>query len=160
MSATTAEAHTAITDLLFEYAHRIDAGKLDAVGALFADATYRTVGHDVVLRGAAAVTGAQRYVMRLYDGSPRTHHNIGNVIVTVDATGATASSRSYFTVVFQPPAPGSEPRVILTGRYQDTFGCRDTTWHFTDRLIHLDQVGDLSEHLYLDRLDPEVPVIP
>jgi len=157
MSGSAADARAAITDLLFEYAHLIDAGELDAVGALFADATYRTVGHDVVLRGAADVTGAQRYVMRLYDGSPRTHHNIGNVTVSMDPSGATATSRAYFTVIFHPPAPGQDPRVILTGRYEDTFACEDGTWQFTDRLIHMDQVGDLSEHLHLDRLRPAPP---
>jgi len=146
------DERTAITDLLFEYAHLIDAGDLDGVGALFADSTYRTMGHEVVLRGAAEVSGAQRYVMRLYGGSPRTHHNVSNVIVQVDGSGREATSRAYFTVVFHPPTPGSDPRVILTGRYEDTFTCVDGRWRFTDRLIHMDQVGDLSEHLRLERL--------
>ncbi len=147
-----AEARAAITDLLHQYAHLIDAGELEAVGLLFAQATYRTVGHDVVLSGAAEVTAAQRFVVRLYDGSPRTHHDIGNVIVQVDASGTQATSRSYFTVVFHSPTTGADPRIILTGRYNDTFACTDGTWHFTDRLITMDQVGDLSEHLHLDRL--------
>jgi 3-phenylpropionate/cinnamic acid dioxygenase small subunit len=147
-----AEARHAITDLLFQYAHLIDAGELDAVGLLFSHATYRTVGHDVVLSGATEVTGAQRYVMRLYDGSPRTHHNISNVIVQLDATGTQATSRSYFTVLFHSPTSGADPHVILTGRYNDTFACVDGTWRFTDRLITMDQVGDLREHLRLDRL--------
>ncbi len=149
-----AAVRDAVTDLLFEYTYRIDAGDLDGVGALFADATYRTVGSDVVLRGAAEVTAAQRFVVRLHDGSPRTHHDVGNVIVAVDPSGTTATSRSYFTVTFAPPRPGEGPRVILTGRYEDAFALVDRTWRFTDRLIHMDQVGDLSEHLHLDRFTP------
>ena len=42
--------------------------------------------------------------------------------------------------------------VILAGRYHDTFERFDDRWCFTDRLIHLDLVGDLSTHLHLDRL--------
>jgi hypothetical protein len=151
------EVRDAITDLLYEYTYRIDAGDLDGVGDLFADATYRTVGSDVVLRGRDEVTAAQRFVMRLYDGSPRTHHNVGNVIVRVEPSGTAATSRSYFTVTFQPPGPGEGPRVILTGRYEDRFERVDGQWRFADRLIHMDQVGDLSEHLQLDRFTPPPP---
>ncbi len=149
-----ANARHAVTDLLFEYTYLIDAGDLDGVGALFADATSRTVGSDVVLRGAAEVTAAQRFVMRLYDGSPRTHHDVGNVIVAFEPAGTRATSRSYFTVTFAPPGPGEGPRVILTGRYEDSFALVDGAWRFTDRLIHMDQLGDLSEHLHLDRFTP------
>ncbi len=142
----------AIVDLLHEYAFRIDGGDLDGVGALFADATYRTVGSDVTLRGADEVAAAQRFVVRLYDGSPRTHHDITNTVVAAAGPDA-ATGRSYFTVTFAPPGEG--PRPILTGRYEDRFARgSDGTWRFTDRLIHLDQVGDLSGHLHLDRFTP------
>ena len=71
--------------------------------------------------------------------------------VTVDDDTAKARARSYFTVLHA--APGEDPRVIVTGRYHDTFEKMSGRWRFTDRLIHLDQIGDLSAHLHLDRLD-------
>jgi 3-phenylpropionate/cinnamic acid dioxygenase small subunit len=146
-----ADDRFAITDLLHEYASRIDAGDLEGMAALFEHATYRTEGVAQVLEGSGAVLAAQRHVVRLYDGVPRTHHNITNVRVWVDPGAGTARSESYFTVLFAPP--GSGPRPILTGRYHDAFERVDGRWRFADRLIHLDHVGDLSEHLHLDRLD-------
>jgi 3-phenylpropionate/cinnamic acid dioxygenase small subunit len=143
-------ARDAISDLLFEYAARIDTGDLAGVGALFEHATYRTAGSPVVLRGAQEVRAAQETVVRLYDGVPRTHHVVTNVRVAVAPDARTATASSYFAVLFAPP--GAAPSVILTGRYEDALEHVDSTWRFTDRLIHLDQIGDLSGHLHLDRV--------
>jgi uncharacterized protein (TIGR02246 family) len=140
----------AVPDLLHAYAEAIDAGDLEGVARLFEHATYRTEGVGQVLEGADAVLAAQRAVVRLYDGSPRTHHVITNVRVHPDDDGRTARSRSYFAVVFA--APDEEPRIILTGRYHDELELADGSWRFRDRLIHLDQIGDLSGHLHLDRV--------
>jgi len=140
----------AISDLLFDYAARIDSGDLEGVAALFDTSTYRTEGTDVVLTGASEVLAAQRHIVRLYDGTPRTHHNITNLRVVIGADGVSAEAHSYYSVVFA--GPGDEPRTILTGRYDDAFEKTDGRWRFVDRLIHLDQVGDLRGHLHLDRL--------
>jgi hypothetical protein len=147
---STADHRAAVADLLFEYAARIDGGDLAGVGALFAHANYRTAGSPVALRGAAEVQAAQETVVRLYDGVPCTHHVVTNVRVTVAPDRETATASSYFAVIFAPP--GSPPATILTGRYEDTFEHADGAWRFTDRLIHLDQIGDLSGHLHLDRV--------
>jgi 3-phenylpropionate/cinnamic acid dioxygenase small subunit len=144
------EDRHAIADLLFEYAARVDAGDFAGVGELFAAATYRTEGSPVVLSGSDAVREAQESVIRLYDGSPRTHHVVTNVRVTVASDAASASGTSYFTVLFA--APGDGPEVILSGRYSDTFERSGGSWRFSDRLIHLDQVGDLTGHLHVERL--------
>jgi 3-phenylpropionate/cinnamic acid dioxygenase small subunit len=145
------EARDAVTDLLFRYAALLDGGDLEGVAALFEHASYTTVGMGAPLVGAAAVLAAQRQLIRLYDGSPRTHHVITNVVVELDPALLEGWSRSYFSVVFAPPG-GGDPRTILTGRYHDRFECADEGWRFAERLIHLDQVGDLGEHLHLDRL--------
>jgi 3-phenylpropionate/cinnamic acid dioxygenase small subunit len=149
-AVSPADDRDAIADLLFEYCSRIDAGDLAGVGALFAHATYRTFGSPVVLRGASEVQAAQETVVKLYDGSPRTHHVVTNVRVVVAADGAAATAASYFAVVWA--APDGPPGIILTGRYEDTLEKADGAWRFTDRLIHLDQIGDLSGHLHLDRV--------
>jgi 3-phenylpropionate/cinnamic acid dioxygenase small subunit len=135
-----------ITRLLHVYAERVDAGDFAGVAELFVGASYRTAGIDGELTGDDVGTVMARTV-KLYDGVPRTKHVVTNVIVDLDEDGATAAARSYFTVV--PPPPGQAPAIIVTGRYHDRFARTDGTWHFTDRLIHIDQTGDLSAHLTL-----------
>ena len=53
--------------------------------------------------------------------------------------------RSYFTVFQATPALPLQP--IIAGRYHDRFARADGTWHFADRRIFMDLVGDLREHL-------------
>jgi 3-phenylpropionate/cinnamic acid dioxygenase small subunit len=151
-----ADDRAEIETLLYEYAARLDGGDLERMAALFRHSTYRAEGSDVVLRGSDEVLAAQRHVVRLYDGSPRTHHHITNVVVDVE--GDTATSRAYYTVWFAPP--GSPPRAILTGRYHDRFDRVGGVWRFADRLATFDQVGDLSEHLHLDRVDLDLEGAP
>ena len=136
-------SHDAITALVHGYAERLDAGDLDGVAALFADATYGRAGGPV-RRGAAAVREALR-VVKLHAGSPRTKHVITNLVVDVDEGAGHAAARSYFTVL---QATATLPlQVILAGRYEDRFVRRDATWRFRERVIHLDLTGDLREHL-------------
>jgi len=146
----------AIADLVHEYAARIDAGDLEGMAELFEHATYRTAGTAVVLTGSAEVLAAQRHLVRLYEGTPRTQHQVTNLRVEVDEEAGAAIARSSFTVQFAPPGEG--PRPILSGRYEDAFTRgADGSWSFADRLIHLDLVGDLSQHLHLDRLGDAAP---
>lgn len=149
---TDADDRAAIAELFHEYGARLDAGDLEGVAELFAHATYRAEGSAFVLEGAEEVLAAQRSAVRLYDGSPRTHHNITNV--TVDLDGDTASARAHYTVIFAPP--GEPPEIILTGRYLDRFERVNGVWRYTDRLATFDQVGDLGRHLHLELLDVDL----
>ena len=133
----------AITALIHGYAERIDAGDLDGVAALFADATWRSPGRAGALRGTAEVRRAYDGVI-LYDGLPCTKHVISNVTVTVDETGTTATARSYFTVFQARPDFPLQP--VIAGRYHDAF-VDVGGWRFADRLIIPDLIGDLSRHL-------------
>ena len=133
----------AIAALVHRYAERIDAGDLDGVAALFADAAYGRAGGPVRL-GTAAVREALA-VVKLHDGSPRTKHVVTNLVVDVDEAAGAASARSYFTVLQATPTLPLQP--ILAGRYHDRFVRADGTWHFAERVIHLDLAGDLREHL-------------
>jgi ketosteroid isomerase-like protein len=132
----------AVTALIHAYAERIDAGDLDGVAALFADATWRSPGRAEPLRGAAAVRRAYDGVI-LYDGAPSTKHVVTNVVVEV--TGDNATARSYFTVLQARPDLPLQP--IIAGRYHDAFARVAGVWRFTDRLILPDLIGDLSKHL-------------
>jgi len=133
----------AIAALVHAYAERLDAGDLDGVAALFADATYGRAGGPV-RRGSAEVRSALG-VVKLHDGIPCTKHVITNLIVEVDEAAGAATARSYFTVLQAAPSLPLQP--ILAGRYHDRFARVADGWRFRERLIHVDLVGDLREHL-------------
>jgi ketosteroid isomerase-like protein len=131
----------AIRSLITEYGSRIDAGDLDGVAALFADATWSSGGR--VLRGAAEVRTVYDDVI-LYDGVPGTRHVMSDVVVAVADDDAT--SRCSFTV-FQ-ALDGFPLQAVLVGRYHDTFVRRAGTWRFAAREILPDLRGDLSRHMH------------
>ena len=79
------------------------------------------------------------------DGTPKTHHVTTNAIIEVDEAAGTATSRSYYTVT--QATPELPLRIIITGRYHDTFQRIDGEWWFDTRIMFVDQMGDLSHHL-------------
>jgi len=135
--------HDAIVALVHGYAERLDAGDLDGVATLFADATYGRAGGPV-RRGAAEVRAALD-VIKLHDGCPRTKHVVTNVLVEVDTAAGRATARSYFTVLQETQALPLQ--TILAGRYHDRFARAGADWRFVERVIHVDLVGVLREHL-------------
>jgi uncharacterized protein (TIGR02246 family) len=134
----------AIAALVHAYAERLDAGDLDGVAALFAEATWRTPARAEPLRGQRAVRGAYDGVL-LYDGKPDTKHVITNLTVAVAPDRATATARSYFTVM--QARPDLPLQAIICGRYHDAFARDAGAWRFADRMILSDLIGDLSRHL-------------
>lgn len=136
-----ADDRAAITALVMGYAERIDAGDLAAAAALFADATYGAAQGGY--RGAAAVREVLESRVILYDGIPRTKHVTTNLVVELD--GAAAAARSYFTV-FQ-ATPDLPLQAIVAGRYHDRFARAAGGWRFSERVIHVDLIGDLRFHL-------------
>ena len=130
-----------IRALIHAYAERLDGGDLDGVAELFADATWRSGGRTEVFRGVV-----------LYGGKPNTKHVITNVSVTIDGSDA-ATARSYFTVLQATPDLPLQP--IIAGSYEDAFAREDGTWRFSDRLIIVDLVGDLSHHMRMGDATPE-----
>ena len=139
------DERAAIERLIFGYAERIDAGDLDGVAALFADAVYRSEGGGRY-EGAAAVRAILQRMVRLHeDGTPRTKHVTTNVVVEVDVAAGTAAARSYFTVFQATARIPLQP--IVAGRYHDRFVRTDGAWRFADRLIFMDLIGELSDHL-------------
>ncbi len=140
--------YAAIARLVFGYADRLDAGDLAGMAALFDRARLRTASGDgAMFTGAAQVLAAfDGGVRRFEDGTPSTKHVTTNLIVDADEAAGTASARSYFTVLQSRPDLPLQP--IVAGRYEDTFARDgDGGWHFTDRLIVIEHVGDVSRHL-------------
>jgi hypothetical protein len=137
-------SRAAITTLVHAYAERLDAGDLEGVARLFADATYGQAGGEV-RHGADEVLAVLRRVVILYDGIPRTKHVISNLTIEIDEAGGAATARSYFSVL---QAAAELPlQVIIAGRYHDRFARADGTWRFAERRILMDLVGDLSRHV-------------
>jgi uncharacterized protein (TIGR02246 family) len=135
----------AVRALVMAYAERLDAGDLDGVVALFADAVVRPALSGGALVGREAVRRLYEPVIRYADGTPRTKHVLSNLEVVVDAEAGTATSRCVFTVLQARPDTGLGP--VLAGRYQDRFARVDGRWRFVERAIHPDLVGDLSDHM-------------
>jgi 3-phenylpropionate/cinnamic acid dioxygenase small subunit len=134
----------AIRALIHEYAELIDLGQLDAVAALFTHGTWSSPGRGTPLRGVEQVRRAYDGVI-LYDGIPSTKHVISNVTIEIADDRASASGRSYFTVLQGRPDFPLQP--VIAGRYHDRFERVDDTWRFADRQIIPDLIGDLSQHL-------------
>ena len=132
-----------IRALIHAYAERIDTGDLDGLAELFADSTWRSGGRSEVFRGVEQVRRMYNGVI-LYDGRPCTKHVITNVSIVCDGSDV-ATARSYFTVLQATPSLPLQP--IIAGSYHDEFTRVDGTWRFSDRLIVVDLVGDLSQHM-------------
>jgi len=139
----------AIEHLLYAYAERIDQGDLDGVAELFAHGRIRGVADgppETVFEGRDGVRAMYGASVRLYaDGTPRTKHLTTNLQIEVDEQAGTARSRAYYSVT---QATDALPlQLIVTGRYEDTFHRVDGRWEFDTRVMHVDQVGDVSHHL-------------
>ena len=135
----------AITDLVLVYAERLDLGDLEGVADLFTHATLRSNHRSDGLHGRDAALALYRGTVQMHDGIPSTKHVTTNVIVEIDADGAHAGARSYFTVLQARPDLPLQP--IIAGRYHDRFEKASPGWRFADRLILVDLVGDLRRHL-------------
>jgi len=139
----------AIRRLLHRYAECIDAADFAAVGELFAEGEIRAAGLERPVRGAEAVRRLYESANRVHpDGTLRTRHVVSNEIVDVDASGGSASARSYYVVYQATPRLPLQP--IVAGRYRDRFQCTDGAWRFAERVIEVDLVGDVSEHLRIE----------
>jgi hypothetical protein len=138
-----------ITNLIYSYAELLDAGNLDAVAGLFTHG--RICGMEdgppeTVFAGATGVRRMYDMATRLYeDGTPKTKHNTSNVWLEIDEAEGTARSRSYYCVT--QATPDLPLQVIVTGHYKDTFQRVDDQWWFDTRIMFVDQVGDVSQHL-------------
>jgi 3-phenylpropionate/cinnamic acid dioxygenase small subunit len=143
------EDKLAITELLYRYAELIDAGDFDGVGALLSQATFGGTGPQGV-SGAEKIAKLFAATTRRYPdhgNTPRTRHLVLNPIVEL-SSGRTATSRSTFCVVQNTEAVPIQP--IVVGRYFDTFGRDESGWHFTERKVEIQMIGNVSDHLMVD----------
>jgi 3-phenylpropionate/cinnamic acid dioxygenase small subunit len=146
---TTADDKLAITELLYRYAELIDAGDFDGVGQLLSRATFGGTGPQGV-SGAENIAKLFAKTTRRYPehgNTPRTRHLVLNPIVELSSERA-ATSRSTFCVVQNTETVPIQP--IVVGRYFDTFGRDESGWHFSERKVEIQMIGDVSDHLMVD----------
>jgi 3-phenylpropionate/cinnamic acid dioxygenase small subunit len=144
-------SYRAIENLITTYAELVDEGDFAGVGTLLADAVF--TGGAGSFRGGEAIEKMLRDNVIVYDdGTPRTKHVTTNIAIEVDEVGGTAKSRSYFTAFQALPELALQP--IVSGRYHDRFERRDGQWHFAERHVRTELVGDVSRHLRLAAVDP------
>ncbi len=139
-----------IKNLIYQYAHSLDDGDLDAVADLFRHGSIVGVasdGSEAVNTGVDAVREMYQRFTRLYPdtGTPHTLHHTSNVVVKVDDSGERASARSY-AVVFQ-SLEDFPMQPIIGVRYEDSFHKVENCWFFDRRRIDSRLFGDLSRHL-------------
>lgn len=138
------ESEAAIRGLVNAYCECLDAGDFDGVGTLFAHGVFRSpAGTELI--GADAVRNMYDAVIRYENGTPRTKHVLGTVIVDVDEANDRATARSAFTVYQQVTGHPLQP--VLAGRYHDRFVRSDGRWWFEERMVRPDLEGDLSRHM-------------
>jgi hypothetical protein len=135
-------AEQRILALMAEYCDSIDRGDLDGCAALFRGGRWGITGD--LAEGEAAVRALLANVT-LYDGLPRTRHLMSNVLIEVAADGDQATARSCLTVMQGVP-PDFPLQAIFIGSYHDVFVREEDQWHFRERVIVPDLVGDLSRH--------------
>jgi hypothetical protein len=145
--STGVPAHVAVANLVYAYAERIDLGDFAGMAELFRHAVVTADGSDERAEGAEAVLAMYESFTRRYEdnGTPHTKHVTTNLIIEVDEPAATATCRSYFTVMQQTSALALQP--IIAGRYHDRFERVDGTWRFSHRHIISELFGDLSQHM-------------
>ena len=136
-----------IERLLFRYAECVDRADYAGLGELFARGELRADAMPEPLRGAEAVERFYARTNRVHDdGTARTKHLVSNI--AVDVAGDQAEARSHYVVYQATPRLPLQP--IIAGRYTDRFRRDAQGWYFAERWIHVDLVGDLSEHLAFD----------
>lgn len=138
-----------IAALVHAYAERIDDGDFEGVAELLAEAELRTEGLPGAVRGREAILELYRRTTRVHPetGTPRTAHLVTNLVIEVDEVAGTARARSHFAVL--QATPSLPLQVVAAGRYRDRFVRGAEGWRFRERVIRLELVGDVREHLLL-----------
>jgi hypothetical protein len=140
----------AIANLLADYTFLLDDADFAGLGQMFEHGRVTIDGgprNGETGSGPSGVAALYRSLVAVEEASssPRTHHLTGNLHVTFDEGGTRAIAKSYFCVLQQTATLSLQP--VSGGIYRDVLVKVGDGWHFEQRIITCDQVGDLSEHL-------------
>jgi len=151
MGAGTWESHHAITNLMFRYAECVDQADFDGLSELFAHGSMRSTSAEDSEHGMSGAAVGRFYAAtnRVHeDGTLRTRHLSTNVRIEIEEAQDAATARSYYVVL--QATPKLPFQAIVGGRYEDRFERVDGEWRFADRVVLVDQIGEMSEHLSFD----------
>ena len=145
-----------IENVMYRYGEYVDLARFDELGELFRHGAIRSDRGSGDLRGEAVAT-FYRATNRVHPdtGTLRTRHIASNVIIEVDDPAGTATARSYFVVCQQTNVLALQP--IVAGRYHDTFRRIEGEWWFDLRMIHVELIGDTTQHLSFDLRHEQAP---
>jgi len=164
VGAGTWESHHAISNLMFRYAECVDLADFDGLSELFAHGQMRSTSAEQSEQGMRGDAVGRFYAAtnRVHsDGTLRTRHLSTNVRIEIDEANDAATAKSYY-VVFQ-ATQKLRFQAIVGGRYEDRFERAGGEWRFADRVVIVDQIGNMEEHLSFDlakgnvRFDDVVP---
>ncbi len=145
------QAVRSIKALMYTYAECVDLARFDELGELFSHGVLSSTSAadpDDGMSGDDVAAFYQATNKVHGDGTLRTRHLASNVVVEVADDGLTATARSYFAVHQGTDALPLQP--IVAGRYNDDFALVDGEWRFACRMVIVDQIGDMREHLTFD----------
>ena len=121
---------------MYRYAELLDGGDVEGLVAMFSRATWRSAATGTVLRTAEELRAVYSALVPTH-GPIRTRHLMHNLIIEMDDGAADASARCSYTVL-EGDAPGAPVRILLVGRYEDTYARDADGWYLTDRVFHVD----------------------
>jgi len=133
----------AIPNLLYTYAMRFGDGDFEGAAALFDRGGVVAMGRRI--EGREAILAMWPKWVKTCGGRPLTRHITTNPIIKLAEDGQSATCQGQWTVI--QAAPGFPLRIVVSGRYNDTFAHDQAGWHFTTReYVQTDLVGDSSAH--------------
>ena len=137
-----------IKNLMYTYALYVDQREHVRLGEMFAKGAIKSNRGEVggALVGADVVRAAyDRNNKLMPDGTAGTKHLVTYQHSPTPARESPVVATSYFTVCQATPALPLQP--IVMGRYEDRFVLEDDNWRFDEKIIFVDLMGNLSEHL-------------
>lgn len=126
-----------IAALVHRYAELLDAGDVDGVVDHFSRATWRSAATGTVLRTPEELRAVYSGLVPA-DGRIRTRHLMHNLVIEVDGHDAGDASAHCSYTVLEGGDPGEAVRILVVGRYEDTYRRDVDGWYLTDRLFHVD----------------------
>jgi hypothetical protein len=151
------EAIVAVQHVMFRYAECVDLARFDELGELFRHGTINAVGAEP-MRGPSQIARFYAATNKVHgDGTLRTRHLAANPIIEIAPDARSATARSYFVVL---QATDAVPlQAIVAGRYHDRFHVVEGAWCFAERLVLVDQIGNMADHLSFDLRHDPIPKV-
>lgn len=134
------EHHVAISNLTHRFIELLDQRNYRELAKLFAHGSLSISRpndpNPVSATGEAAVAAMLAGMLPPPSPDSFARHIASNLIIDVDAGGATARARMYTAAYFI--ASGRPPHFLGLGRHRDELACKDGAWWFSRKSI----IGD------------------